>query len=59
MNEPTLYDVAAWHAKYDLASKREGWLLTNDSGDKVASGIYLYLIKAGDDKTKGKVVVIK
>ena len=35
------------------------WLLTNDRGDKVASGIYLYLIKAGEDKTRGKVVVIK
>ncbi len=37
------------------------WLLTNDGGDRVASGIYLYLITAGDNaqKTTGKVVVIK
>ena len=36
------------------------WLLTNDSGDKVASGIYIYLIKADQGQKKtGQVVVIK
>ena len=43
------------------------WKLTNDSGDKVASGIYIYLITVGNSgsysgsgtKTTGKVVVIK
>jgi hypothetical protein len=36
------------------------WDLTNDSGDKVASGIYLYVITDGQgNKTKGKVAVIK
>jgi len=42
------------------------WDLTNDSGDKVASGIYVYLITIGDtgyggsaQKLKGKVAVIK
>jgi hypothetical protein len=43
------------------------WNLTNDSGDKVASGIYLYLIQVGggsgysssDQKTTGKLLVIK
>jgi hypothetical protein len=36
------------------------WDLTNDSGDKVASGIYLYLITDSQgDKVKGKVAVIK
>jgi hypothetical protein len=34
--------------------------LTNDSGDKVGSGIYLYLITDGQgDKVRGKVAVIK
>jgi hypothetical protein len=42
------------------------WDLTNDSGDKVASGIYVYLITVGDtgyggngQKLKGKVAVIR
>ena len=37
------------------------WDLANDKGDKVASGIYLYLITVGNsgDKARGKVVVIK
>jgi hypothetical protein len=36
------------------------WDLTNDSGDKVGSGIYLYLITDGQgDKVRGKVAVIK
>jgi hypothetical protein len=36
------------------------WDLTNDSGDKVASGIYLYLITDNQgDKLKGKLAVIK
>jgi hypothetical protein len=36
------------------------WDLTNDSGEKVASGIYLYLITDGQgNKTRGKFVVIR
>jgi hypothetical protein len=36
------------------------WDLTNDSGDKVASGVYIYLITDSQgDKVKGKVAVIK
>ena len=36
------------------------WDLTNDSGDKVASGIYLYLITDTDgNKTKGKLAIIR
>jgi hypothetical protein len=36
------------------------WTLTNDSGDKVASGIYLYVItdNAGD-KVRGKMAIIR
>jgi hypothetical protein len=36
MDEPgmTLDVIAAWLKKYDLASKQEGWLLTNDSEDR-------------------------
>ena len=36
------------------------WDLTNDSGDAVASGIYIYLITDGQgNKTRGKVAIIK
>ena len=36
------------------------WDLANDKGDKVASGIYVYLITDGQgNKAKGKVAVIK
>jgi hypothetical protein len=36
------------------------WDLTNDSGDKVASGIYLYLIKTDDGQKKtGKLAIVK
>jgi len=42
------------------------WNLTNDSGDKVASGTYVYLITVGDtgyggnaQKLRGKVGIIK
>ena len=36
------------------------WDLTNDSGDKVASGVYLYLITDGQgNKARGKLAVIK
>jgi hypothetical protein len=36
------------------------WDLTNESGDKVASGVYVYLIKDGDgNKVRGKIGVIR
>lgn len=35
------------------------WDLRTDSGDLVASGLYFYLVEAGENKTKGKFAVIK
>jgi len=36
------------------------WDLTNDSGDKVASGLYVYVIKTDNGQKKtGQVAVIK
>ena len=42
------------------------WDLTNDSGDKVASGLYIYLITVGDtgyggsgQKVHGQIAIIK
>src|SRR6185437_8801812 len=50
----------------DGASGRAVWDLTTDSGDRAASGIYLYLITTGDTgyggnaaKVHGKLAVIK
>ena len=36
------------------------WDLSNNSGDKVASGVYLYVITDGQgDKVRGKIGIIK
>jgi hypothetical protein len=35
------------------------WNLKTESGDRAASGVYLYLIEANGGKTKGKVAVIR
>jgi hypothetical protein len=44
----------------DGSSGTATWDLTNDSGDQVASGIYIYLIKDGQgNKIHGKVAVIQ
>lgn len=34
------------------------WNVQNDSGQRLASGVYIYLIDAGGETTKGKLVVI-
>ena len=50
------------HLAKDLGtvSGQVPWDLTNDSGDKVGSGIYLYLITdSAGNKLKGKLAVIK
>lgn len=50
----------------DAPAGTTSWDLTNDSGDKVASGIYIYLITTGNtgyggngQKVRGKVAVIR
>ncbi len=35
------------------------WDLTTDSGKKVASGLYIYLITSGDNQKRGKLAIIK
>src|SRR3990172_8668989 len=34
MNKPDFHELAAWLHEHDLASKLEGWLVTNDSDNK-------------------------
>ncbi|RQV98182.1 T9SS C-terminal target domain-containing protein [bacterium] len=35
------------------------WDLANDRGDRIASGVYLYVIKSGDDEVRGKLAVMR
>src|SRR5262245_40597143 len=35
------------------------WPVTNDDGKKVATGVYLYIIKGGSQETTGKLVIIR
>ncbi|MFA5976327.1 MAG: T9SS type A sorting domain-containing protein [Elusimicrobiota bacterium] len=56
-----LYTLSGhWIRTLDTSAGSAGWDLKNDSGDKVASGIYLYVITNNQgQKTKGKLVIIK
>jgi hypothetical protein len=46
--------------RFGVSSHEADWDCTNDSGDDVASGVYLYLIKnAQGNKTTGKIAVIR
>ncbi len=59
--EIKIFTVSGHHVKtLPSSSSSVTWDLTNESGDRVASGIYVYHLKAeGGAKKTGKVVVIK
>ncbi len=59
--EIKIFTVSGHHVKtLPSSSSSVIWDLTNESGDRVASGIYVYHLKAeGGAKKTGKVVVIK
>lgn len=46
-------------AKNDFSSDAVAWNVTNDNGEKVASGLYLFVIESGSFVKKGKLVVIR
>ncbi len=49
-----------WVKTLPTSSTSVIWDLTNDSGDRVASGLYMYLINTDQGQKKtGQVVVIK
>jgi len=49
-----------WVTTLSAPAGSVSWTLTNDSGNRVASGIYLYLITDGQgDKIRGKFTIIK
>jgi hypothetical protein len=35
------------------------WYVTNSEGKKVATGVYLYFVEGGGQKTSGKIIVIR
>ena len=35
------------------------WPVTNTKGEKVATGVYIYLVDANGERTEGKLVVIR
>ncbi len=59
--EIKIFTVSGHHVKtLPTSSSSITWDLTNESGDRVASGIYVYVLKAdGGAKKTGQVVVIK
>ena len=51
-----------WVSNVPVTGTKALWDLTNDKGEKAASGLYLYLISSGDGsghKTSGKLAIIK
>jgi hypothetical protein len=55
-----LFTVAGhWIKTLDAPSGSASWDLTNDSGERVASGIYLYHIKSPNGKKTGQVHIVK
>jgi hypothetical protein len=53
--------TVAGHAVKSLRSSggSTSWDLTNDAGEKVASGSYIYLIQSASSKKSGQIVVIR
>jgi len=45
--------------EHTSGSTIHSWDVTNDRGDRLASGVYLYLIKNDKDKKKGKLIIIR
>jgi hypothetical protein len=43
----------------DITVSPYHWKLTNNSGEKIASGVYIYLLKTGADKQTGTLAVVK
>jgi hypothetical protein len=56
-----IFTVSA-HLVKNLPESSNGiltWDLTNNSGENVASGLYIYLLKAGGETARGKLAVIR
>jgi hypothetical protein len=60
-SEVRIYTVSAhWVKTLDASSGSATWDLTNDAGEAVASGYYIYLIKCGQaGKTRGTLAIIR
>lgn len=47
------------HISFVTSSGKEKWMGTNDDGQYVASGVYLWVITIGAEKTTGKIIVVR
>lgn len=47
------------HITFQNSSGTEKWMGKNDDGQYVASGVYLWVITMGAEKTTGKIIVVR
>lgn len=43
----------------DLGDKFLSWNVTNSSGEKVGSGVYIYIVESGKKRKTGKLVIVR
>jgi len=48
-----------WVKNLIPSNNRAVWDLTNNAGDRVASGLYFYTVNTPSAKTKGTIAIIK
>jgi hypothetical protein len=54
-----IFTIAGEHVRTLAGTGGVAWDMRNDSGQNVASGIYLYLVQAGAEQKTGKIAVIR
>ena len=54
-----LFTIAGEHVRTLSGTQSIQWDLRNSSGERVASGIYIYLLTANNEQKTGKIAVIR
>jgi hypothetical protein len=54
-----IYTIAGEHVRTESGVQRIPWDLRNGSGQRVASGVYLYILSTSNQQKTGKVAVIR
>jgi hypothetical protein len=54
-----LFTIAGEHVRTLSGTQSIQWDLRNSSGERVASGIYIYLLTANNEQKSGKIAVIR